>query len=201
MENNFIEQDDGSTPLTNDELQQLKIKYITTQGELNEYEQLNINEALRWLVFQKITPQKIMNFTFVKKLHKQMFGNVWIWAGEFRKTEKNISVDQLFISTQLKNLLEDTLTQIHYQSYQPREIAARFHHRLVWIHPFVNGNGRHARVMTDLLLQAMGQKSFSWGQHGLTQYKDHNQNRKEYINALCEADKGNMESLIKFVDS
>jgi len=200
MENNFIEQD-GSTPLTNDELQQLKIKSIITQGELNEYEQLNINEALRWLVFQKVTIQKIMNFTFIKKLHKKMFGDVWVWSGEFRKTEKNIGVDPIFITTQLKNLLEDTLAQINYKSYSPREIAVRFHHRLVWIHPFVNGNGRHARVMTDLLLQAMNQEAFSWGQHGLTQYKDHTQNRKEYIQALREADKGIMESLIKFVDS
>jgi len=155
----------GATPLDADELASLIPGHITTQGELNEWEQLNIAQGENRARKHR---KEILNEAFLRQLHKQMFGETWKWAGEFRKTDKNIGVDWHKTGVELKKLLDDVHFQIEHASYPPDEIAVRFHHRLVAIHPFPNGNGRHARLMADLLVERLGQPRFTWGQRSLT---------------------------------
>jgi Fic-DOC domain mobile mystery protein B len=190
----------GATPLDGDELASLIPGHITTQGELNEWEQLNIVQGENWARKQR---KAILNEGFLRQLHKQMFGETWKWAGEFRKSDKNIGVDWLKIGVELKKLLDDTHYQIEHASYPPDEIGVRFHHRLVAIHPFPNGNGRHARLMADLLVERLGQSRFTWGRRSLvdTSLIDATPIRQHYIAALQAADRRDITPLLVFARS
>lgn len=186
----------GQTPLDPDEKEGLKPKHISTQGELNEWEQLNIIKGSRWA--QRQLKQNILDDVFLRDLHKRMFGDTWTWAGTYRKSDKNIGCDWRQVSVRVRNLLENTGYQIEHQAMPPDELAARFHHYLVLIHPFPNGNGRCCRLITDLLLQKMGQKPFSWGSGGYASLVSQNQLRAEYLAALRAADQGDIAPLIAF---
>jgi len=183
----------GATPLDADELACLIPKHITTQGELNEWEQLNIEHGETWARKQR---KDILDEAFVRQLHKEMFGETWSWAGSFRKSDKNIGVEWQHVGVKLRDLLDDVRYQIDHATYPPDEIAARFHHRLVTIHPFPNGNGRHARMMADLLIQKLGQPRFTWGSKSLSETTE---TRISYIDSLRAADSGNIQSLLAFV--
>jgi len=185
----------GATPLDADELASLIPGHITKQGELNEWEQLNIVHGENWARKQR---KGILNESFLRQLHKQMFGETWTWAGMFRKTDKNIGVDWLHISVELKKLLDDVGYQVEHGSFPEDEIAVRFHHRLVAIHPFPNGNGRHARTMADLLVERLGRPRFTWGSRSLTNVSE---TRLSYIAALQAADVGDYGPLLAFVRS
>ena len=187
---------DGQTPLEEEEKEGLKIKSITTQGELDEFEQLNIEKAVEWTIHSKFKLEKILAENFVKVLHKKMYGDVWKWAGEFRKTEKNIGIPWTQIGIELKNLLDDTKYWIDNNTFPPEEIAIRFKHRIVSIHCFPNGNGRHSRIMADIIMESIfGNEIFSWHQSNMVKA---NETRNQYIKALKEADKGNFKQLIQF---
>lgn len=187
---------DGQTPLDEEEKEGLKIKSITTQGELDEFEQLNIEKAVEWTIHSKFKPEKILTEKFIKDLHKKMYGDVWKWAGEFRKTEKNIGIPWTQIGIELKNLLDDTKYWEDNNTFPPEEIAIRFKHRIVSIHCFPNGNGRHSRVMADIIIESIfGNEIFSWHQSNMVKA---NETRNQYIKALREADKGNLKQLIEF---
>lgn len=190
-----IEHDDASTPLSAEELEGLIPSYITLRSELNEAEQANILEAEEWAFRRKrdVLTEKLLN-----DLHKRMFGRVWKWAGQYRHTGKNIGVDAYRIPVELRQLLDDVRFWINNDTYQPDEIAARFHHKLVWIHIFPNGNGRHARLATDLLLTALGQPGFTWGRKNLV---DANEARQAYVDALRTADQHDYGPLLAFVRS
>lgn len=191
----------GTTPLDADELASLIPGHITTQGELNEWEQLNIVQGERWARKQR---KEILNEGFLRQLHKQMFGETWKWAGEFRKSDKNIGVDWLHIGVELKKLLDDVRYQIEHGSFPADEIAVRFHHRLVAIHPYPNGNGRHARMMADLLVERLGKPRFTWGSQSLPPNADlvgANDTRKNYIAALQAADARDLAPLLAFARS
>ena len=185
----------GATPLDADELASLIPGHITTQGELNEWEQANIVQGDQWARKQR---KAILDDAFVRQLHKQMFGETWRWAGEFRKSKKNIGIDWPKISVELRKLLDDVHYQIEHPSCPPDEIAVRFHHRLVAIHPFHNGNGRHARLMADLLVERLGQPRFTWGSRSLV---DAGETRQAYIAALQAADARDYQPLIAFARS
>ena len=187
------EQDDASTPLTEEEREQLIPSYITLRAELNEAEQANILEAEEWAFARK---RDVLDERFLKTLHKRMFGRVWRWAGQFRQSERNIGVDAYRISTDLRQLIDDCRYWIENETYDPDEIATRFHHRLVSIHPFPNGNGRHARLATDLLLTAHGRPRFSWGRVNLV---DPGETRQAYVAALRAADNHDYGPLLDFV--
>jgi Fic-DOC domain mobile mystery protein B len=146
---NYIE---GQTPIDEDEKEGLKISTISTIAELNEFEQLNIEKAFEWILRRKPAADKILTEEFVKELHKRMFGDVWKWAGAFRNSNKNIGVDKYQIGTKLRDLLEDCKYWIEHKTYNEDEIAIRFSHRIVSIHPFPNGNGRHSRLIADCLI-------------------------------------------------
>ena len=188
----------GTTPLDADELASLIPGHITSQGELNEWEQLNIAQGEQWAKRHPQQRKEILNEAFVRQLHSQMFGETWKWAGEFRKSDKNIGVDWLQISVELKKLVDDVHYQIKHGILPEDEIAIRFHHRLVAIHPFPNGNGRHARLMADLLVERLGKSRFSWGSQSLV---DPNDPRKNYIAALRAADVRDIAPLLAFARS
>ncbi len=189
------EEIDGSTPLTAEELEQLIPSYITLRGELNEAEQANILEAEEWTFSRK---RDVLSERFLDNLHKRMLGRVWRWAGEHRQSNKTIGIDAYQVPTELQKLMGDCRYWIDNATYEPDEIAARFHHRLVWIHPYPNGNGRHARLATDLLLVALGRPRFSWGRVNLV---DTSKTRTEYIEALRAADNHDIGPLLQFVRS
>ena len=185
----------GATPLDADELTSLIPSHLTTQAELNEWEQLNIVEGDKWSRKQR---KEILTENFLRQLHKQMFGETWRWAGSFRKSDKNIGVDWLHIGVELKKLLDDVRYQVEHGTFSADEIAVRFHHRLVAIHPFPNGNGRHARMMADLLVERLGKPRFSWGSRSLV---DPNDTRRNYITALQAADARDIAPLLAFARS
>ncbi len=186
----------GATPLDIDELKGLKAKHITTQQELNELEQANIQSGLIWL--SKNRRKDILTDNFLRTLHKKLFGKVWAWAGNYRLNEKNIGIDPFYISVETYKLLDSATFWAEQTTYPPLEAAARFHHRLVQIHLFPNGNGRHARIATDLYLEKyFNHKQINWTD-GFNLQIDNNR-RTEYINALRKADKGDYNPLFKFI--
>jgi Fic-DOC domain mobile mystery protein B len=190
------EEPDGATPLDPDELEGLKFRHVTTRGELNELEQANVESGLRWL--KRIRRRDVLTEAFVREFHHRLFGDVWKWAGTFRQTEKNIGVDPLQIGVQLRMLLDDARYWAEHGTYAPLEAAARFHHRLVQIHCFPNGNGRHARIMADeYLRQHFSHPPIDWaaGQDLMQE----NKRRDDYIAALRAADAHNYDPLLTFV--
>ena len=188
---------EGATSIDEDEKQELLIPHISTREELNEWEQRNITDAYNWL--NRTRKKDVLNEDFIRKLHKEMFGKVWGWAGTYRRTDKNIGVDWAQIPIRFRQLLEDVRFWIDNKTYSSDEIATRFHHRLVQIHLFPNGNGRHARIMTDVLLEkVLDQESFSWGSASVLEESDI---RRAYIQALRSADENDYRLLIEFMRS
>ena len=191
-----LEYSSGQTPLDEDEKEGLLIPTITTRAELDEFEQLNIQEAQEWIRKRKFKRETILTEQFVKELHRRMYSDVWKWAGEFRRTNKNIGVDKLEIGIQIRNLLDDCSFWIDNKTYPDDEIAIRFKHRIVSIHCFSNGNGRHSRLMAEIIIKhVFGKPIFTWHSRNLTKQDDP---RKEYLQALKEADAGNILPLMKF---
>lgn len=191
----------GQTPLEEEEKEGLKILTITTKGELDEFEQKNIEQAVQWTIGRSLKTEKLLTESFVKSLHKKMYNEVWKWAGDFRKSEKNIGVESWKISTQLRMLLDDVKFWIENGTYSEDEIAIRFKHRIVSIHCFPNGNGRHSRLMADLIVEKVfKRKTFTWGQTNSNLSKQNNE-RAEYLQALKKADKGEFTDLLKFARS
>ena len=187
---------EGQTSLDDDEKEGLLIPSITTRSELDEFEQLDVEKAIEWLLSIKLSITKILTEKFVKGLHKRMFGDIWKWAGEFRKTNKNIGVDKFIIGMELKNLLDDCNYWIENKVFSEDEIAVRLSHRMVHIHPFANGNGRHSRLMADVLVtKGFGKPYFTWGSVSLTKQSEA---RTKYLAALRDADKNDIKSLIEF---
>ncbi len=185
----------GATPLDPDELEGLKFPHVTTRGELDHLEQANIVEGLKWL--DRYTDADILMEKFVLVLHQKLFGQIWNWAGQFRRTEKNIGVEPSQIAMQLRMLLDDVEYWIDNKTFPAEEIALRFHHRLVKIHLFANGNGRHARIMADALLTKMlGSQAIDWTRG--SDLQTIGTRRAEYIRALRAADGGDYSMLLNF---
>jgi len=188
----------GSTPIDPDEARELLLIHVTDREDLNRWEYQNIKEALIWL--NKVKPDNILSGKFIRDLHRRMFGQVWKNAGYFRKQDTNIGISWWGISSSVRNMCRDVEIWIENNTYPSDEIAARLHHRLVYIHPFSNGNGRLSRLMADILLEnVLKQKRFTWG--GGVSLIQKGKIRKVYIKALKEADKFNFDPLIKFARS
>ena len=169
--------------------------HIAYRSELNEAEQRNIMRAQTWALGRR---RHLLSEKFVKDLHRQMLGEVWRWAGKFRTSERNIGIAYWEIPVALRILLDDTKAWIEYKTYPPDEIAVRFHHRLVQIHPFPNGNGRHSRLMADFLVMQLGGERFSWGRQSLS---DAGTLRTRYVQALQASDSGDNGPLLAFARS
>jgi Fic-DOC domain mobile mystery protein B len=187
---------DGQTPLDEDEKEGLLITTITTRGELDEFEQLGVERAIEWTMTRKLDLQEILTEDFVRELHNKMFADVWKWAGQFRTSNKNLGVDKNQIRIELKNLLDDCRYWIDHTVFSEDEIAVRFSHRIVTIHPFANGNGRHSRLIADILVShGLARPHFSWGSINLTAQ---GAARMAYLKALREADRNDYQSLVEF---
>lgn len=196
-----FEMPEGATPLDPDEIQGLLIDTITTQGELNFAEQQSIIESSKWIF--ETNHKSILTDQFFKNLHKKMFQSVWAWAGKHRKANKNIGVEPHNISTEIKKLCDDCEYWIENKTYDWNEIAARFHHKVVWIHPFANGNGRFSRILTDILLKKYKQPPLSWGRNTFSKddFSSESKLRTEYILSLRDADNKKFQKLIQFIQS
>jgi Fic-DOC domain mobile mystery protein B len=189
---------EGNTPLSPEEQDDL-IPDLATKEELNEWERQNILEAYEW-AFDRRNLHRHDSFTesYVRELHRRMFDQTWKWAGRYRTSEKNIGTAHYQIREALVALLGDARYWIEYATFEPDELAIRFHHRLVLIHPFANGNGRHARLMADVFLERHGRPVFIWGGADIVRAGDF---RRGYIDALRAADKNDIKPLLVFARS
>lgn len=189
----------GQTLLEEVEREGILIPTITTREELDEIEQYNIEQAMLWSVSRRFKQDLVFTEKFIQTVHRQMYGLIWDWAGQFRKTNKNLGVDKWQIAAELKYLLDDAAFWYAHKTYLPDEIAVRFKHRLVSIHCFPNGNGRHSRLMADIIISKLYQQPvFSWGAAGLTRKGEA---RSAYLAALKVADAGDIQPLLQFARS
>lgn len=194
-----LEYINGQTPLDEEEKEGLLIPTIATRGELDEFEQQNIEQAVQWTLGRSFKPELIFTEEFVRMVHKRMYGDIWAWAGEFRKTNKNLGVDKWQIPTELKSLLDDAKFWHENNTYPPDELAIRFKHRIVSIHCFPNGNGRHSRLMADIIIEKIHKRPvFSWGATKLSNESDV---RVMYLKAVKAADKSDYNLLLAFARS
>lgn len=195
----LFEEPEDATPLAPDEREDLKQSWITHQRDLNEAEQANILKGAAWVRRRRGRKvNDLLNDDFAILLHQHMFGDVWKWAGAFRQTERNIGIAAYRISVEVRSMFDDICYWVEHKSYLPDEIAVRLHHRLVAIHPFPNGNGRHARLIADLLIEKLGGRHFSWGGGSLI---DIGELRAKYVAALQAADGHDIRPLLAFARS
>jgi Fic-DOC domain mobile mystery protein B len=188
----------GQTPLDDEERKGLKILSISNRQELDEYEQNNIEVAIEYFYRRRISLTDFLTEKFIRKVHYIMFNQVWSWAGYFRLSDKSIGVSWSSIPIELKVLMDDCNFWVKEKIFSDKEIAVRYSHRIVKIHPFVNGNGRHSRLLADLMMEKIFNKNlFSWANIKFESKKDI---RLQYIQALRQADQGNYNPLLEFVD-
>jgi Fic-DOC domain mobile mystery protein B len=185
----------GATPLDPDESAGLVPGHIATREQLDEWEAENILAGERWAA-GAVKRREILDDAFLRELHRRMFDRTWKWAGTYRTSEKNIGVAPERIAVEVRKLLEDAKAQLAGRVAPLDEIAAKLHHRLVSIHPFPNGNGRHARLATDLFLAANGAQPFTWGRGDLVHAGEA---RERYLAALRAADARDFAPLLAFV--
>ena len=195
MPDELFQEPEDATPLTPEERADLIPAHIAYRAELNAAEQENILRGQEWALGRK---RDLLSEKFIKDLHQRMLGDVWRWAGKYRTTERNLGIPYFEIPMAVRELLEDAKTWVEHKTYPPDEIAVRFHHRLVKIHPFPNGNGRHSRLMADLLVMSLGGERFTWGRASLQQAGDV---RRQYIEAQRAADNHDYGPLQRFARS
>jgi Fic-DOC domain mobile mystery protein B len=188
---------EGNTPLSPEEQDDL-IPDLVTKEELNEWERQNILEAYEW-AFDRRNLHRHDSFTesYVRELHRRMFDQTWKWAGRYRTSEKNIGIVHQ-IREALAALLGDARFWVEHATFESDELAIRFHHRLVLINPFANGDGRHAQLMADVFLVRQGRPVFTWGGADIVRAGDF---RRGYIDALRAADKNDIQPLLVFARS
>jgi Fic-DOC domain mobile mystery protein B len=162
------------------------------RAELNELEQQNILEANRWAFSRR---RDVLDEIFLRRLHQRMFGHVWRWAGKYRSSERNLGVEPYRIYSEVQQIIDDARYWLENKTYIPDELAVRFHHRLVFVHPFPNGNGRWSRLAADLLIVGQGGSRFTWGSNNLEAASDM---RRLYIDALHAADNHDISPLVRF---
>jgi Fic-DOC domain mobile mystery protein B len=192
MSDDPFQADDAATPLTPEERLDLKLTYVALRRELNEAEALNVLAGERWALSRK---RDALDEVFLRRLHLRMFGDVWRWAGKYRTSARNLGVDHWAIEVSLRQALDDARFWVEQKSYSPDEIAVRFHHKLVAIHPFPNGNGRWSRLAADLLALQLGQERFTWGRGSIVAASE---TRQAYVRALKAADASEMALLLAF---
>jgi Fic-DOC domain mobile mystery protein B len=195
----FGQPDAAATPLTYEESLELIPAYIASRDDLNHAERENILRGQAWALRRRHSSlAPLLSEDFIKTLHRRMFNEVWRWAGKYRLSERNLGFPYNEIPVAIRHLLDDTKAWVEHQSFSLDEIAVRLHHRLVLIHPFVNGNGRHARLVADLLLMQSGRERFSWGRENL---QSAGELRATYIAALKAADRHDIAPLLSFARS
>jgi Fic-DOC domain mobile mystery protein B len=172
--------------------------WVTTRADLNEAEEENIVKGAAWARRRRGGPEALLSDDFSKDLHKQMFGEVWKWAGKYRQKELNIGIAPHLVAAEMPAMFDNTRFWVENKTFAPDEIAVRLHHRLTQIHGFSNGNGRHARMMADLLIEKLGGKAFTWGSGTI---HETGALRDAYVAALHAADNHDFGPLMAFVRS
>ncbi|HVK80242.1 MAG TPA: mobile mystery protein B [Verrucomicrobiae bacterium] len=187
--------DDAATPLTPQERHDLIPTYVALRSELNEVEALNVAAGERWALSRK---RDVLDEVIVQRLHLRMFGDVWRWAGKYRSSERNIGVAPHIVPVAMRQTIEDAKYWVEHKSWPSDELAVRFSHKLVSVHPFPNGNGRWSRLAGDLLAMQLGEQRFTWGSGSIASISD---TRRAYVDALKKADGGNIGPLLAFARS
>jgi len=189
-----------ATPIQPDDQKKLIPTWIQSRDDLNVAEEDNIASGLGWAKRRRPKPLVIATDAFSRNLHKVMFGKVWKWAGAYREVElENIGVPRWQIASRSAELFDQFRYWIEHSTFTPDEVAVRFHHQLVFVHAFTNGNGRHSRMMADLLAESLGREPFTWGRGDLGD--DTGELRRTYIAALRKADNGDIGDLLAFARS
>lgn len=188
--------DAGKTPLDPDEADGLLADQIDTRGALNAWEQANILRGQEWAYGRRGRP--VLTVSYAQELHRRMFSDTWVWAGQFRRSGKTIGIDWTLIPSSVRDVLDNASYWMEHRTYPVDEATARLHHQLVCVHPFPNGNGRHARLLVEVLQWNLGLEPFSWGRHNSA---GPGQARVQYISALKQADQGDIAPLLSFVRS
>ena len=188
-----------ATPLTPSERDGLKLAWVSTRSDLNQAEHDNILKAMNWASrLRSKNPVTLLNAEFACQLHHRMFGDVWTWAGAYRMSERNLGIFPHRIAEEVAQMFDDVAYWVEHKSFGSDETCIRLHHRLVYIHPFANGNGRHSRLMADLLSERLSNTRFSWGGETLINASEL---RSSYIAALKVADNNNIQPLLLFARS
>ena len=198
MNYDLFQSGDSATPPSEEERLAL-IPSITTRAELNQVERININEARVWAMRASVLQRTdLLTDAFVRELHRRMFNGVWRWAGRYTTTKKNIGWEVHRLTEGVHNALADAQAWLEHSTYPLHEVAVRLHHQLVVIHPWPNGNGRHARLLADIIVAARGGKALTWGAVDLAAA---GVVRQRYIVAMQQADQGNFVPLLVFAPS
>lgn len=199
MSTDLFSSDADATPLSAEERLGLKPS-LTTRAELNEVERHNIHAARLWaLKPRQLRREDLLTDAFARELHRRMFNHVWRWAGRYRTTEKNLGWEVHRLTEGVRNACDDARAWLEYSTYPLTEIAVRLHHRFVLIHPWSNGNGRHARLYADVLVAAQGGEELSWG--AKADLVEMSEIRRRYIDAVRRADEGDFGPLVEFAQS
>lgn len=194
-----MEYNKGQPPISEEEKDDILLPTISTRGELDEFEQANIEKAIEWSMRNSFDLDKVLSIDFIKELHRKMFSEVWGWAGTYRRSNKNIGVDKFIIEQELYKLMKDCWYWIENRAYPADEIAIRYKYRMVAIHPFPNGNGRHSRICGDILVShVLNRPIFTWGGKRI---EEEGVIRKSYLDALHKADQGDVLPLMEFARS
>ncbi len=199
MTSDLFEQADAATPLGEEERMAL-IPSLSTRAELNQFERLNINAARVWAMRRSVLRRTdLLSDTFARELHRRMFNQVWKWAGKYRTSEKNLGWEVPRLAEGVRNAFDDTRAWLEHATYPLPEAAVRLHHRLVLIHPWSNGNGRHSRLIADIIIASRGGAELTWGAR--QDLVASGEIRQRYINAVRQADQGHFAPLIAFAQS
>lgn len=185
---------DGQTPIDPDEAKGLLLA-VHTQEALNRAEEENILRARIWADRSRLVRGDLLSDTTLRRIHKEMFGGVWRWAGIYRLSDKNIGVSWQQIPVLMRQLSENFALRVSRPSEDRDRLCVEFHYQIVNIHPFVNGNGRHARFCADRLVENLGGRSFTWGRDDL---REKGAARQNYLAALRAADSGDFGPLFRF---
>lgn len=199
MTPDLFEPADNATPLNGEEQAALLLS-LSTRAELNQLERLNINAARVWAMRRSVLRRPdLLSDGFARELHRRMFNQVWAWAGRYRTTEKNLGWEVPRLAEGVRNACDDAKTWLELSTYPLPEAAVRLHHRLVLIHPWSNGNGRHSRLMADIMIAAGGGRELTWGAG--QDLVVAGEVRRRYIEAVRQADQGNIGPLLEFAQS
>lgn len=194
MSDPLFDTSDGNTPIDEDEALGLRLTWVRTRGDLNQAEAANILDSRRAIRTPSV--DEVLDDLWLRNLHRRMFGDVWTWAGTYRLSDRNIGIDWTEVPTAVRSLTQDTRAWIGHDDQQ--SAVARFHHRLVAIHPFPNGNGRHSRAAADYLCNALGILAPTWGANT---YADTTELRTAYLATLrtADRDRDNLGRLVDFM--
>jgi Fic-DOC domain mobile mystery protein B len=197
MTDEITDQPEGATPL--DDISGLLRRDITTRGQLDEAETLNILGAVDWIERGRL--RDVFTVDFYERLHSRMYDDVWEWAGDLRSVtgaRPNIGVPPEMVPIELGRVaMEFNWEWQNSDQTNLLPFIAKYHHALVWVHPFNNGNGRWSRLACDVVMKRLAKKPLiTWATDTLNVDSGE---RSQYINALKMADDFDLAPLVEYL--